>query len=394
MSNLFLSAVGIQDTFLTSDPEIDFFKYKYNKHVPYARKIERITMSNSINWGANINVEIPKKGHILTKLYIYMKLPQMTKTDGDYLSWVDNIGMGIFDGPITLEIGGVIVDRIYPEFNDMYDELTVYDERRKNQMTLKSDLYNSTEHNAEIESDVYIPLNFFFNKKYNMGLPLLSMPVQNIKISFKLKNFQDCINFNGTSATFYNIISSEMFAEYIDLDENTAKKFQAEKHTFVIDQVKYNGDEIISSGTTDYMSELRFFSPCKELIFAFVSNTNISNNNYFNYSKDDDTSFLKNATLILNGKKYLDNLPESYYRLVFPYQHHTKIPLKYLYTIPFSLIPEENQPSGSLNMSMLNDIILNLNFKNDNPDLYFRLYGIFYNVVTIDNGFLRLEFDY
>lgn len=394
MSNFLLSAVGIQDTYLTANPEINFFKYKYNKYVPYSRKIERITMSNSLGWGNKINVEIPKKGHILTKLYIYMKLPKMEKIDGDYLAWIDNIGMGIFDGPITLEIGGVIVDRIFPEFNDMYDELTVFDERRKNQMTLKSDLYNSTEHNAEIDSDIYIPLNFFFNKKYNMGLPLLSIPIQNIKITFKLKKFDECINFNGLSSPFYNIISSDMFAEYIDLDENTALKHQAEKHTFMIDQVQYNGDEIIQSGVSDYMTQLKFNNPCKELLFSFVSLANISNNNYFNYSKDDDTAFLKNASLFLNGKQYLDNLPESYYRLVFPYQHHTKIPLKYLYTIPFSLIPEENQPSGSLNMSMLNDVVLKLHLKNDNPQLYLRLYGLIHNVVTIENGILRMEFEY
>ena len=66
---------------------------------------------------------IPKRGHLLSKLHLHISLPILEKTDGKYACWSDTLGYGIFDGPIELQIGGVVVDRLYPQFLDAWDEL-------------------------------------------------------------------------------------------------------------------------------------------------------------------------------------------------------------------------------------------------------------------------------
>jgi hypothetical protein len=54
--------------------------------------------------------------------------------------------------------------------------------------------------------------------------------------------------------------------------------------------------------------------------------------------------------------------------------------------MPFSNNPEENQPSGTLNMSSFNDVILSMKLESTQEPTGLFLYGITYNILTIENG--------
>jgi hypothetical protein len=142
---------------------------------------------------------------------------------------------------------------------------------------------------------------------------------------------------------------------------------------------------------TIYNTSLKFNKPCKEIIFACVDKANYETNNYFNYNNSlDDGSLLDTVSFLLDGKKRFDNLPESYYRLIVPDCVHSNIPLKYIYCIPFSLRPEDNQPTGLVNLDRFTDVTISLNMKNVHNICKFYVYGICYNLVTVENGFLRI----
>ena len=395
MSNLILQTHGTIDLYITDKPEINVFKYKVYRYTNFSRKVKKVTMSGFANFDSNISIDVPKSGHIITKMYIHLKLPKLTKIDGDYLNWSDNLSSAIIDGAITLSIGGVIVDRMYPDFEDLYDELSSLEDRRRGQMTLKSDMYQSAVYNASKETDIYIPLRFSFTKNYKLGLPAVSM-IQDIKINFKMKPFFDCINYNGTIPPRHDVLASTFFVEYIDLDDIALDQFKNYKHTFIIDQVQEQ-IELIPNSVVDNNSNtiLKFNTPCKEIIFALVEKSNIDNNNYYAYSRSsDDLAFIESMTVSLNGINYIDDFPESYYRLVMPYQHHSRIPLKYVYSIPFAIYPEDTQPSGRIDLSKISEIGLRFKLKNNNPDLVMRIYAITYNIATIENGLYSLLYNF
>ena len=118
----------------------------------------------------------------------------------------------------------------------------------------------------------------------------------------------------------------------------------------------------------------------------------LTHNNHFVYSKSvDDSPLILAASLLLDGKLRFDNLPEFYYRVIFPQNIHSVIPLKYIYTMPFSIRPEDNQPTGSLNLSRFNDITLALTTA-DTVEMNLYVFGISYNIVTVENGMLTMEF--
>ena len=219
-----LQALGIQDVYLTKDPQINIFKYNYYRYVNFATDTVKLDFNSSATFGQKSTCEIPKRGHLLSKLYLHIRLPKILFSTGEYASWSDTIGYGIFSDPIELQIGGVIVDRLYPQFMDAWDDLTNNNKQMgKNFMLLKSDTYVSSLQNASKDVNLVIPLDFWFTRNYNMALPLLSMFKQDIKINFKLRNFSECINYDGDMPMARDIITSNIYAEYIYIGLKTCR---------------------------------------------------------------------------------------------------------------------------------------------------------------------------
>lgn len=389
-----LQALGIQDVYLTKDPQINIFKYNYYRYVNFAADTVKLNLNSAASFGQKVTCDVPKRGHLLSKMYLHLKLPKINFSTGTYACWSDTIGYGIFSDPIELQIGGVVVERLYPQFMNAWDELTNNNKQLgKNFMLLKSDTYVANYTNAEKTVDLIIPLDFWFTKRYNSALPLLSMTQQDIKVNFRLKRFLECVNYDGDEPEGVDIIESNIYAEYIFLDDVILKQFQAQKHQYIIEQVQYNGDEIVNPSSGVHNSDLKFSHPVKELVFFAVETNNLDTNNTFSYSKSsDDLPLIEEASLLLDGKYRFERLPEFYYRTIFPDSVHSVIPMKYIYCMPFSLRPEDNQPTGSLNMSRFNDITLALRLCQSNPQMKLFVFALSYNVVTIENGVLTMEF--
>lgn len=66
------------------------------------------------------------------------------------------------------------------------------------------------------------------------------------------------------------------------------------------------------------------------------------------------------ANLLLNNANRWDAKEGRYFRLVQPYQHHTNIPMKFIYCYSFALQPQDIQPSGTCNFSRIDSTKLEL----------------------------------
>lgn len=390
-----LQARGIQDVYLTKDPEINVFQYHYFRYVNFANDIYKLPLHDPAKFGSKTHIVIPKKGHLLSKLYLQLRLPPIVQNGGEYACWSDAIGYSIFNGPIELQIGGVVVDKLYPVGLDIMNELTVQSsDLGHNRMILKSDIWRSNIYNATRPVDLMIPLDFWFTKHYSMALPLLSMTSQEIQLNFNFADFNKVINYDGFDPVRVEILDSNIFAEYIMLDDIVLDNFQRQKHQYVITQMVYNGDDTIQAGKNLFTTKINFNNPCKELLFCCIDQHNFDNNNYFNYSRrSDEASLVTEASLLLDGKHRYDNfLPEYIFRDYFPNIVHSVVPTKHFYIMPFALKPEDEQPTGSINMGRFDEVLLNLKLRDNNPECKLYVFGIMYNIVTIENGVLTFEF--
>ena len=103
----------------------------------------------------------------------------------------------------------------------------------------------------------------------------------------------------------------------------------------------------------------------------------------------------KSAKIQLNGHDRFCEREGRYFNLVQPYQHHTNVPATGINVYSFALKPEEHQPSGTCNMSRIDNATLQLTLTsaavngkcNDSPqtvDVY--VYATNYNVLRIMSG--------
>lgn len=395
-SALQLQSIGLQDIYLTSKPKIDFFKYNYYQYINFATELVSLQLDDVIDFGKTVNCTIPPLGHILSKLYLRIKVPALMRTSGTYLSWAETLGYAIFNEGVDLEVGGVVVDTFYPGFWDIRESFVKPDnDLGANLLLLRGDTYISARHNAENENDLVIPLKFWFTRDYKMSLPIAAMRYQNIKLRFKLREFQDCINYDGSApATNASISEAELLAEYIFLDDDALLDFASREHEFLIEQVRYTTERISASAGTYGVSLESFNNPCKELMFGCVETANILANNYYNYTNNaTQRNIVSRISLVLEGKKRFDKIPEVFSRLGYAHATHSSVPLKYVYSVPFCIKPEDNQPSGSLNLSLFDNKILLLDLVNSSPECTVYVYSVQYNIAVVSGGFLKFKFN-
>jgi hypothetical protein len=101
------------------------------------------------------------------------------------------------------------------------------------------------------------------------------------------------------------------------------------------------------------------------------------------------------AKLQLNGHDRFSEREGRYFNLVQPYQHHTNVPATGINVYSFGLKPEEHQPSGTCNMSRIDNATLQLHLTSAavtgkdgtgsrTCDVY--VYATNYNVLRIMSG--------
>jgi hypothetical protein len=96
------------------------------------------------------------------------------------------------------------------------------------------------------------------------------------------------------------------------------------------------------------------------------------------------------AKLQLNGQDRFSEREGTYFDLVQPYQHHTRNPDTGINVYSFALRPEEHQPSGTCNMSRIDNatlqLVLSTNAIGGDATAKVRVYATNYNVLRMMSG--------
>lgn len=101
------------------------------------------------------------------------------------------------------------------------------------------------------------------------------------------------------------------------------------------------------------------------------------------------------AKIQLNGHDRFTGRDGRYFNLVQPFQHHTNVPAMGINVYSFSLLPEEHQPSGSCNMSRIDNATLQLTLTPNSTaypngggsrNVNIKVFAVNYNVLRIMSG--------
>jgi hypothetical protein len=374
-----LVARGRQDVYLTGDPQMTFFKYVFRRYTPFAMESIPIEFDGNADFGRRISCLIPRKADLLSSLFLEVDLPPlMDSSAGPVYYWVNDIGHALIED-VSIEIGEVEIDKHTGEWLNVWGELTTPADKRDgyNEMVGHWNVYPPGSDVALAPVKVTVPLRFWFCNLIGAALPLIALQAHPVRIIMHLRRFQDLwwspteTSFCCTSATPTAPTRVQLFGDYIYLAKEERQRFAAAEHEYLIDQLQIAPTQSVAAGRNSINISLPFNHPCKEFIWVVQQERmrcdkhewfNFSNTLYSGESHIQSTDLLSSAILRLDGMDRFYRRGAQYFRIVQPYKHHTCVPNNYIYVYSFSLNPEDDQPSGSLNCSKIDDIQLNLEF--------------------------------
>lgn len=423
-----LVAMGKQDTFLTGNPQISFFKMVYRRHTNFATESQPMYFDGTANFGQRITCLIPRRGDLLGKIYIEVLLPQLTLNDGSNtpVSYVNGIGNALIT-EITFEVGEQEIDKQTGEWMEIWEQLTTPPGQRDalNNMIGRVDGYQVPDLIPGPNSPglfLQIPLQFYFCRNPGLYIPLLALQYHPIRINLTLAPLQSLFYSqrllttpNGSlTVNPASITSMMLWGDYVYLDVEERRRFVSQSHEYLIDQIQYTPIISITPTQNQINIQTDFNHPIKEFIFVVRRTFMDQVHEFFNYSSlainepvgPNVTSYLQEgqvrtdlisqALLQLDGYDRFQVRQAPYFRLQQPYDHHTTTPVQsYIYNYSIALRPEDAQPTGTLNASRIDSvnwqITMNpLLFNSANPTVgnaTIRIYATNFNVFRVVNGF-------
>jgi len=374
-----LVAYGAQDVYLTGKPQITFFKVVYRRHTNFAMESIEQTFNGTVDFNRKVTTTISRNGDLIHKMYLQVELPALT---GGTQAWVKNVGHTLIK-EVEVEIGGMRIDRHYGQWLHIWSELTLQPgtEATYNKMTGNTSAL--TEQDTDIPATtLYVPLQFWFCRNAGLALPLIALQYHEVKVNIEFRTFSELVITSVGTTTPASLTAATLFVDYVFLDTEERVQFAQIAHEYLIEQLQFTGAEAFSS--TNIRQKLNFNHPVKEIVWVCQLDANLTAKAFSDFSNA-GADHLIDANLQLNGHERFSTRKAGYFNLVQPYQHHTRGPSVGIYAYSFSLKPEEHQPSGSVNMSRIDNATLRMTLANSDPVRLYT-YAINYNVLRIVSG--------
>lgn len=333
------------------------------------------------------------------------------------LRWTNSIAHALL-ASVEIEIGGARIDRHTGEWLDVWSELTEKEEKKAGLWEMIGK-YGDAEYDAgwtraqSRARTYYLPLKFCFNTNPGLYLPLVALSYHQIKYNFEFRDYLECVKaavpvsqlVSKTGGQTLAMRDCAIYADFVFLDTPERIRIAEMPHEYLITQTQFLGDETVPApsdpnGTRARKYALNFNHPVRELVWVYVAKSNyerdaVAGNNWFRYDVPGDpgAEVFDEARLVLNGLDRFAPRSAPYFRLVQPYEHHTRCPDKKVHVYSFGLLsPEDFQPSGQANFSRVDTAQLQFSLNAQLPVGRMKIFAYSFNVLRIASGLAGMAF--
>jgi hypothetical protein len=359
-----LVAYGAQDVYLTGNPQITFFKVVYRRHTNFSMEAIEQTLNGTAKLGHKVSCTVSRNGDLIHRCYLQVTL----STSSDGASIPAMAGHKLVKS-VEVEIGGQRIDRHTGEWLQIWNELT----QESGKADGYNDMVNATASATQasgtaVSKTLYVPLQFWFCRNPGLALPLIALQYHEVKI-----------NVDFAAMTGVELSDARLYVDYIYLDTEERRRFAQISHEYLIEQLQYTGTETLDASSQPKV-KLNFNHPVKCLVWTLKQSAD-----------EDDYDFIEHgdAKLQLNGHERFSSRDGRYFSLVQPYQHMPNVPTAHpVHVYSFGLKPAEHQPSGTCNMSRIDNatLTLNTNAGGANNKQTLNMFAVNYNVLRIMSG--------
>ena len=358
-----LVAKGVQDAYLTGDPQVSFFRDVYKRHTNFAFAPTRLDYVGAFTAGNEVSIPIISKGDMLS--YVWLEAEGINDIGVNTSLFVKDEA----PSQIRLYIGGQIVDTQDAMFSSLVWPNASYSDTSCKTFNAPTWAAQTNDRNKN-----WFPLHFFFSDAFKRCLPLVALQYHEVEIRITL----------GASCSA--VATPKVYANFVYLDTDERQWFVDNPREMLIPQVQRL---VLDSPTSTTIDVSYFNHPVQAMHFASTYDIGTANNATTRYDFDSLTTYI-------NGTPLRENVSNVYAHDVVPYFHSntTKNTIQNpLYTIPFATQLSWSQPYGSLNFSRIDNAtvrVKNPSAGSVTAPVY--VYAVNWNILRIKQGMAGLAF--
>ena len=395
-----LAATGVQDTWLTGEPQFSYFLMNFKRHSKFSFDYVECQFNGTVNFGEIITCRIPgDKGDLVKNLTLKMTLtdpgPDTLPLNDVY--WARSIGTHIIEYAELL-IGGQPIEKITGEYIYMHQQLYNTDD------DVDQTLYFLNGHGGQVlsysgEYTYFIDLPFYFYRNPALAIPTCALTKQIIEVRIKTRPLSQLIDGGGQAGDTGLIKNISIDTEFVYVTPEETAFLMSKPLDYVITQLQMSQFKM-KPGETKKSVMLNFTHPVRELLFVSQSdeefklyNGSIKYNDIVSAELrfNNETVFSRDAKFLMYEQafKYHVNTPSSEIFIDGVNNSASKFGM-----YSFGLNPEVPYPTGQVNMSRIIHKLFTIEI--DPPTTEYsnntRIYAINYNVLRIQSGLAGLKF--
>ena len=248
-----LAAYGSQDVYLTTNPQITYFKAVYRRYTNFSMESIQQLIDGNINFGGNITVVIARNGDLLGSIVLQFNLPNpadyiLNASDYDYFGWIQGVGNHLIAN-ISIEIGGQQIDEQYGKWMDIWSELNLNNSQVSGYGNMVGKNFTQSawqpyDTSYEPGNKIFVPLLFWFCKNPGLAIPLIALQFHELRIKIQFNTFQKLIvainngNYvtpilNGVAPQLNQYNKFNIWDNYYYLDTTERRKFAQNPHEYL-----------------------------------------------------------------------------------------------------------------------------------------------------------------
>ena len=401
-----LAATGVQDEWLTGEPQFSYFLMNFKRHTKFAFDFVESQFDGEVNFGKDISCRIPgDKGDLIRNMTLKITLTDPKPDDGgeNDMVWTPSVITNLIEYA-DLVIGGQTIQRLTGEYIYIHQQLHNTDD------DIEQTLYFLNGHGNYLSyADRYtyfLDLPFYFYRNSSLAIPTCALTKQLVEVRIKLRPLNELVrnigasDAEGISDVTASIVKFSLDTEFAYVTPEEKGYLMSRSLDYVITQVQLAKFKM-KAGETKKSVMLNFQHPVKEMFFL---SQNIATGNvphYYNTIVNAELRF--NNEIVFNrderflvyeqALKHHVNSPSSETSTTLNGVSAARGPAKFgMYS--FSLKPEMPYPTGQVNMSRISHKLftLEINPINDIYENDTRVYAVNYNVLRIESGLAGLKF--
>ena len=384
-----LAATGVQDQWLTGDPQFSYFLMNFKRHTKFSIDYIESQFDGDLTFGKTITCRIPNdKGDLVKNLNLKVTLDDPSIG----YEWCPSVISHLIESAELL-IGGQTIQKLTGEYIYMHQQLHNTDDDTDQTVYFLNSHGNTIAYVGDY--NYFIDLPFYFYRNSSLSIPTCALTKQIFEVRIKLRPLAELVSGTTPENAVATIKKIAIDTEFVFLTDRERDYLMSRPIDYVVTQLQMS-KFIMKAGENTKSVMLNFSHPVKELFFVSQSEKAVRDNHPNRYNTISNIKLRFNNELVFDRDRKFLVYEQSLKHHISPpeYVAATDYKQSEFSMYSFALNPEVYYPTGQVNMSRIIHKLLTIEIDpiNGVDDNNTRVYALNFNILRINAGLAGLKF--